>query len=229
MISIPSRAAIKAGIKPRDHGSAQAIALTQGRATHPTKDTKLTSEVKKRISEGVAADWASLTPEQLEKRSQQGKDQWESMTVEERKALLKLAGQAVRKASKDGSRLENFLKTGLTNAGFIVEYHKEGLIPNQKLQIDLFIPELMTAIEIDGPSHFLPIWGQENLQRNIRASLEKTGLLIAHGFVMIRVKQLKKNVSKKLERDVLAKLIPILHGVKLNFPGPTDRLIEIEG
>ena len=56
---------------------------------------------------------------------------------------------------------------------------------NENLEIDLFIPALKTAIEIDGPAHFLPIWGQQSLERHIRADAQKAGLLINRGFVVL--------------------------------------------
>ena len=87
---------------------------------------------------------------------------------------------------------------------------------------------LRTAIEIDGPAHFLPIWGETNLQRHIRADAQKAGLLINRGFAIIRVKNLIKNLSAKNMRDVLNSIIVELKKIEEEFPPPTKRLIEIE-
>lgn len=222
------RAAIKLGIKPKDKSAAQAAALKSQRATHPTEATQRPLTVKQRISEAVADNWAHLDPEKLRYRASVSRHQWENMSEDERQQLLKLAGDAIRKAAKEGSKLEKFLRTELTKAGFMLEYHREGLVPNQKLQVDLFIPSLATAIEIDGPSHFLPIWGEDNLERNIRADAEKTGLLLQMGVIVIRVKQLKKSVSQKLKRDALAAVLEKLYQIKKDFPNRYHRLIEIE-
>ena len=50
--------------------------------------------------------------------------------------------------------------------GFKVEFHKEHWLQNHRLQLDLFIPDLRTVVEVDGPSHFKPVWGMENLIKN---------------------------------------------------------------
>lgn len=222
------RAAIKAGITPRERSAAQINALKSGRAQHPTQGRPREETVKLRISEGVAKKWSQATPEMLQQRSETARQQWNNMSEDERQHFLKLAGDAVRVASKEGSQLEKFLFSALTNAGFVIEYHREGLVSNQKLELDLFLPALSTAIEIDGPSHFLPIWGEENLQRNIRSDLEKTGLLLNLGITLIRVKHIKNTVSKKTQRDLLNSVLAILEEIRDKYPTPPNRLIEIE-
>ena len=116
----------------------------------------------------------------------------------------------------------------MTKAGYETIFHKRGLLANDKLEVDLFLPVLRTAIEIDGPAHFVPIWGETNLQRHIRADAQKAGLLINRGFAIIRVKNLIKNLSAKNMRDVLNSIIVELKKIEEEFPPPTKRLIEIE-
>ena len=61
------RRALKShGIKLRDKGSAQAVALKKGRSSHPTKDKGHSEEAKLKISEGVAQNWENLSYEELE-------------------------------------------------------------------------------------------------------------------------------------------------------------------
>jgi len=87
---------------------------------------------------------------------------------------------------------------------------------------------LKTAIEIDGPAHFLPIWGETNLQKHIRADAIKAGSFINRGFVILRVKNLIRNLSSKNMRDVLDLVIEALVNIENNFPSPDKRLVEIE-
>lgn len=150
------------------------------------------------------------------------------MSEEEKANLRKLAAEAVRKASKEGSKIEKFIYEGLTKAGYDVIFHKRGLVANDKLEVDLFVPSLKTAIEIDGPAHFLPIWGQENLERHIRADAQKAGLLINRGFVVLRVKNIIRNLSQKNMRETLAGVVEQLEKIEKKFPPATKRLIEIE-
>jgi len=222
------RALIREDVEIKDKSTAQKAALNAGRATHPTEGKQRSEEVRIRIAEGVAADWANADPATLKSRSDKAKQQWELMPQHERDALLKAARDAVRAASKEGSQLENFLLEGLTKAGYAVSYHVTGLVPNQNLEVDLLVPSLSTAIEVDGPSHFLPIWGEESLQRNIKSDLQKTGLLLAQGLVIIRVKQLSSNVSTLLKRRALAAVLEAIQGVEKKFPARNKRLIEIE-
>jgi len=150
------------------------------------------------------------------------------MSDEDKANLRKLAAEAVRKASKEGSKIEKFIYEGLTKLGYEVIFHKRGLVVNDKLEVDLFLPNIKTAIEIDGPAHFLPIWGEESLQRNIRSDAQKAGLLINRGFVILRVKNIIRNLSQKNMRDTLNGIVVELKKIEKNFPPVSKRLIEIE-
>ena len=94
--------------------------------------------------------------------------------------------------------------------------------------VDIYIPDMKLAIEIDGPAHFLPIWGEESLQKHIRADAEKAGLLIARGYAILRVKNVIRNLSAKNMRDALEGVITAVKKVEKKFPPQSKRLIEIE-
>jgi very-short-patch-repair endonuclease len=222
------RALIKDETELRSKSAAQALALKSGRAQHPTEGTERPPETRKLISEGVAQDWAESDEEKLRLRSDAAKRQWDAMSREEQEALRAAAAEGIRRTSKEGSRLEKSLLRDLTKAGMKVYFHRDDIIPHPRLQLDLFLPELKTVIEIDGPSHFLPIWGEDKLQRNIKADLTKSGLVLFHGMCMIRIKHLHKNVSAKLERDVFEAVTKTLNKIRVKFPVKTKRLIEIE-
>ena len=72
------------------------------------------------------------------------------------------------------------------------------------------------AIEVDGPSHFYPIWGYDNLQKHITADAKKSGLLLGAGLTVIRVANKAKTVSKKHERDTLKAVLEVL--AKPSYP-----------
>ena len=222
------RAAIQFGIKPRDKSSAQKEALKSGRHGHPTKGTSRKKETKEKISDKVSASWKNLSDEEYKGRVKQAKKQWKSMTVEEKRALRSAASEAVRKASVEGSKLEKFMAKSLREAGYVVQFHRKGLVLNDKLEVDLFLPELRTAIEIDGPSHFFPIWGEKSLSRNLRADAQKTGLLLSGGFIIIRIKHLTKHLSNKYMRDLSKVVLERLEKISEEFPKKNDRFIEIE-
>ena len=157
------------GVDLRDRSSAQTVAIQSGRHEHPTRGKKRTEAEKVAISNGMSSFWENMEDSERERRANLSKEQWASMSEEERANLRKLAAEAVRKASKEGSKIEKFIYEGLTKAGYHAIFHKKGLVSNRNMEIDIFLPALKVAIEIDGPAHFLPIWGEVSLQKHIRA------------------------------------------------------------
>ena len=222
------RAAINFGIQPRNKSQAQRTALESGRHKHPTKGQSRPEEVKIKISETLSDTWSNMSDEEYQKRVDNAKRQWENMPQEQKDKLRSAAAEAVRRTTKEGSRLEKFLVNSLRENGFQVQFHRKGLIMNERLEVDLFLPELKTAIEVDGPSHFFPIWGEESLERNMRADAQKSGLLTTNGFVIVRVRHISKHVSNKHKRDLLSQVLGVLSDIQKEFPKEDKRLIEVE-
>jgi len=222
------RTAIQLGIKPRGKSKAQALALKHGRIKHPTKGVKRDEAVRHKIADGVAAHWNEMDESEYQSRVDKAKEQWAKMSEQDKEALMKAAAKGVRKASVDGSKMENFVLNKLRSLGYVVQFHRKGLLMNERLEVDLFLPEQKTVIEIDGPSHFLPIWGEESLARNLKADAQKTGLLITKGFAVIRVKHISKHVSEKHMRDLTGKIIDQIELIDNKFPSKEKRLIQIE-
>ena len=216
------------GVDLKSKSEAQSNALKSGRHKHPTKGRKRTEEERIKISEGMANHWENMSEEERDRRIALAKKQWEEMTENEKSELRSMAAEAVRRASQEGSKIEKFLKEGLTSEGYDVIFHMKGLIPAENLEVDLFVPSLKTAIEIDGPAHFLPIWGEDSLQKNIRSDAKKSGLILSKGYCMIRVKQINKNVSEKSKRKTLALILTELAKISKKFPAKSKRYIEIE-
>lgn len=220
------RDAVKLGFKIRSKSEAQKLALTSGRHKHPTKGEKRSEEVKQKIGKGIMQSWDNLSIEQLHERRKKAKENWEKLSDEEKADITHKANLAVRKASDEGTKLEKFLLTKLINMGYKVEFHKEQFLSNTKLQIDLFLPIMNVAIEIDGPSHFEPIWGQDVLDKNVKYDNKKNGLIIGRGMVLIRIKQTKDYSAARAEL-ISSRLIGQLEAIDLNFPTVDNRYIEI--
>lgn len=220
------RASIKFGIKPRDKSEAQSIALTEGRHGHPTKGKKRSTEDKIAISEGVSKSWENLSDSAYDARVEKGRQQWDALSPEKRHEIQSKAIKAIRKTSRDGSKLEKFIRDYLKSAGFLIEFHKDNLLANQKLEIDLFLPANNIAIEIDGPSHFLPIWGEEAMRKAQKADAQKNGLLILYKINVIRVKQLRRNLSEKNLRDASEAVLKSVNDILQK--GSIGLLYEVE-
>ena len=225
----PNRRALKShGIKLRDKASAQSVALKKGRSSHPTKDKGHSEESKIKISESVAQNWENLSDEEIELRRELARKQWGEMSDEHKKKMRELAAPGIKRASTEGSKLEKYLRDELTKNGYVIEYHRKGIIPNSNLEIDIYLPELSVAIEIDGPSHFMPIWGQQALNRTIKSDNEKNGLLRYHGIIVLRVAQKRKTMSKKAMRDTWSAIHEELIKISKKKPGKNRRFKEIE-
>ena len=216
----------KHGVQLRGKGEAQKIALEQGRTEHPTKGKVMKDSTKFKISEKQGELWDNMTAKQRQERVDNGKDSWNKKTASERQDSIKKAHEAVQEASRIGSKMENYLLQELTKKGFRIDFHKEHWLQNHKLQLDLFVPDLRTAIEIDGPSHFRPVWGMEQLIKNQKADRQKTGLILAQGLVLVRVK-MEKKFSQRYSRQTLSKLLEILSNIKEQYPQEDERYFEI--
>lgn len=219
-----------AGVQLRGKGEAQKEALESGRHNHPTKGKKRTEAERLKISESVAKIWENMSDEDRESRSKLAKENWDNMTTEERQNLKKKASDAVRKSAELGSKLERHLLVELQRNGYKVEFHREALVSNEKLEMDLFLPNFFppVVIEVDGPAHFFPIWGQESLTKHLTSDKIKNGLLLESGYVVIRIKHLVKNLSEIHKRRVLAAVLETLDKLKTNKVNDSERLIEIE-
>jgi very-short-patch-repair endonuclease len=189
------RDAKKFNIKIRDKSDAQKNALASGKSKHPTKGSKRSDNVKNKIGMSVLKSWENLSDSELTARKIKSKEAWDNMDSDLKDQILRSANSAVRETSRVGSKLEHYLLNRLIGDGHKVDFHKEQILSNTKLQIDLFLPNLGVAIEVDGPSHFEPVWGKDSLERNKKYDNKKTGLIIGKNLKLIRIKQ-KKDFSK---------------------------------
>lgn len=202
------------GGKLRTKSEAQALALKYNRTKHPTAGTVRDESTKIAISEKVASSWSKISDEEYERRVENSRERWNNIPEQEREEMTKSAGEAIRVASKEGSKLEKYVCEQLETAGYKVLFHKKGLIINDDLELDMFLPTVKTAIEIDGPSHHFPIWGEEKFQKTTQSDYDKNSLLLKEGYSIIRVKNTIKNTSNKFKRELMSKLLQVLESLK---------------
>lgn len=222
------RILIKNGVELKDKSEAQKNAIQTGKAKHPTLGKKRTHEEKLHISSGIKKYWDNMDDKTYDDKVKKSKERWENMSENDKHKMLDSAIKAIQVAGKEGSKLEKFLYNEISSAGFRVEYHKKYLIQNENLEIDMYIPEIKTIIEVDGPSHFLPIWGEEKLSKQIKADYNKTGLILSKGMVILRIKNLSDSVclsdKEKLKIDIISRL----QSIQKKFPPKSERYIEVE-
>jgi very-short-patch-repair endonuclease len=218
----------KHGISLKTHSQAQRVALEQGRAKHPTMGRKRTEEERLKISSSVCNYWDNMDDSERTRRVELARKRWNEMSPDKRDEICSAAIKAIQLAGKEGSKLEKFLVEALRKEGYKVDFHKKDLIPTQKLEIDMYLPGLQTIIEIDGPSHFLPIWGADKLAKQIRADEQKSGIILSKGYVIMRVKNLSDFISLKAKDSLLREVKSQLEKIEKNFPSRSERFIEIE-
>lgn len=206
------RDAKKFNIPIKSKSQAQKNALKSGKHKHPTKGRVRSEQEKSKIGIGVMKNWENMSDKELNNKKLKAKKIWEQKSVDEKNNMLIKANQAIRESSKRGSKLEYFVLQYLISEGFKVDFHKEQFLVNTKLQIDLFLPRINIAIEVDGPSHFAPVWGEKSLQRNIEYDKKKTGLILGKGYKLIRIKQ-QKDFSKSRASVVCHKLSKALNNI----------------
>ena len=218
------RALVKLGVPRRSYGEAQANALKNGAAVHPTKGKTFDKDRRERMSDLMAKYWDSMSEEEKLRRAHIGKIKWEEKSDSEKEAMSAAAAEACRVAAKEGSKLEKYLRSALADSGYAVEFHKTNLTKDDRLEVDLYIPSLKLAIEIDGISHFEPVWGEERLRKHQASDTKKVSMLLSEGYNILRVKQLTKTLSDKKKRETLKAILNVLPKFSLT----TSELIEIE-
>lgn len=222
------RLLIKNGIELKDKSEAQKNAIQTGKSTHPTMGKKRSQEEKLKISRSIKNYWSEMDDKTYDSKVKQAKQRWKNMSDIDKNKMLDAAIKAIQTAGKEGSKLEKYLYEEITKAGYKVDFHKKYLIQNENLEIDMYLPDLKTIIEVDGPSHFLPIWGEEKLQKQIKADNNKTGLILSKGLLIIRIKNLSDTVCLADREKLRLDLLKTLGTIKDAFPPKSKRYIEIE-
>lgn len=218
----------KYGFILRDKSEAQKNALDKGVSKHPTEGRKRSKKEKDNISEGLHNSWKNMSKEDKAERKKKCQENWENLGQEKRDEILRKANEAFRLTATDGSKMEKFLEKNLQAAGFRAILHQKGLVTNTELEVDIYLPEIKTIIEVDGPSHFIAIWDEERLAKTIKADKEKSGLFLAAGYCIIRIKHTRKNDSQYLYRSTMKKVIKVVNEIKTKFPPVGKRYFELE-
>jgi len=218
----------KLGIELRDKSEAQKNALEKGISIIPTSGRQRTENEKLKISKSLSKNWQTISTDKYEERCNKARERWNNLSEIEKENMRQKALIEIHKASKEGSKLEKFLREILKQNGYHALYHIDNLITGNKLEVDMYIPALKAIIEVDGLSHFEPIWGEEKLRKQIKSDMEKNGLVLSKGFVMIRIKHLHYNLTYANKEKLKHSILDILKKIEYKYPEESQRYIEIE-
>jgi len=185
-----SRFMSRNGIMARNKAQAQKNYL-KGH-DHQMMGHKHSDETKQSISLGLGRFWDGLTDEAREeykRRMGSGwKRKWEAMSEQEREALMKDLSTKAKVAQGKGSRLERFIAEELRQRGYLVVERSTNHTAGKDFEVDLALPKEMIAIEVDGPTHFLPIYGEEHLAKQQDRDARKDAMINAIGYNVLRVR-----------------------------------------
>lgn len=197
----------KEGVKIRSKSDAQSAAIKTGRHKHPTKGTQRDEETRLKISSSMVDYFSDISDEEMQKRVDSSTERWYNMTEKERADFIKMGNKAIRQSKVDGSKLENLVMDALKEAGYAPIFHDDNILPKRKLEVDINLPTYMTAIEVDGPSHFLPIWGEDKLKKQKKFDKDKNALLTNHGFKVIRIQCVRNKIPLSVEKELVDNLL----------------------
>lgn len=183
---------------------------------HPTKGRHRTEDEKIKMGAALSKGWKDTSDarkdqiEKQKKRIAKNPGQMKEMSVK--------GSEGLRKAAKNGSRLEHYLREKLAENGFVSIQHRDKVLPNERFEFDLFIREMGIIIEVDGPTHFEPVFGDESLNKSLSRDQLKTKLAIEQGYKMVRVKQFKGH-SQHYFREIFNEVLKLILDIKNGLPG----------
>ena len=82
------RILLKAGVDLKSKSEAQRNALKSGAAKHPTEGRERSENEKVSIGKAMKQFWKEIDPEELERRKEISKIQWENMSESDKEAIL---------------------------------------------------------------------------------------------------------------------------------------------
>jgi very-short-patch-repair endonuclease len=98
--------------------------------------------------------------------------------------------------SGDGSRFENFIAEKLAEVGYKLEQRSHNYTPGKKYHVDIALPEQKIIIEVDGPTHWQPIYGEDELVKVQNKDKQKDSALNANGWNVLRVQDGSGSTSR---------------------------------
>lgn len=190
--SVIRRHLIYFAIPIRSASEAQALAESSGRRKNPTKGRKRRQDEIANLARGVSQAYHNQSPEAKEARANQLRAQYENMTDEQKDKFRTKGAAAVRDAAKSGSKMDIYVAEQLRRKGYHVEQHKQFIIENEKMHIDVFLPEINVGIEIDGPTHLRPVYkfgaeAQADFTHQQERDRRKNAQFIQSGLRIIRL------------------------------------------
>lgn len=199
----------KYGIPPRDRSDARKLAIQQ--RGHHMEGKVRTEEEKLAISMSLQSYWDELPEDEAEERRKNAAKvamaNWEALDEEQKKETINKLHKGNKKAANRGSKNENAVAEMLKERGYKVYQRTTEFTPECTYEIDIALPSLSIAIEIDGPTHWSPVYGEENLERVQAKDERKDQMLMSCGWSIVRCRDHSSSPSKAICRRIVDRLI----------------------
>jgi len=185
-----SRFMKKHGILSRDKAQAQKNYLRDHQ--HQMQGKKHTDASKQKISKGLGEFWEKLSDDDKEELKRKigsaWRRKWQKMSEQDRKMMMESLSNKAKESQGAGSRFERYVAENLRKRGYLVEERSTNYTAGKQFEIDIALPKERVAIEIDGPTHFLPIHGEEHLKTQQERDARKDELLNSAGYNVLRIR-----------------------------------------
>lgn len=189
-------------------------------------------EEKDNISKGLQGFWTTMEDEEKNylknKMAESAKVQWSSMSEHERKDAIYRMHLASKSKMYAGSKNENAIADMLVKSGYTIYQRTNNYVPGNKFEIDIAIPNLSIAIEWDGATHFMPIYGEEHLQKVIEKDDAKDSALMDAGWRVIRCRDHSTAHSRAFCRRSVDKIIGAIKDIVDNKKEPCVVVLDME-
>lgn len=193
-----SRFMKKHGIVSRDKAAAQKNYLKEH--DHQMKGKTHNEETRNKISKGLGEFWDNLPDEDKEALRQKigsaWRRKWQQMSDNDRKIMMESLSAKAKEVQGQGSKLERFIAEELRKRGYTVEERSTNYTAGKQFEVDIALPKEKIAIEVDGPTHFLPIHGEEHLKSQQERDARKDELVNSAGYHMLRIRDNNGPLSK---------------------------------
>lgn len=232
-----ARVCKKHNIEANNRSESQKNSIASGRSKHPTAGKIRSEDEKILISERMKKVWNNKTDEEKELHRQKARDIFLSLSEETRKEYIKKSIDTNRLvAAVEGSKLEKYIVSQLIKQGIKVKLHSKYVIENEEMHVDIMLPEFDIAIEVDGPSHFKNIYGEDILKKRVEKDAVKNWLLVSAGYIVIRARFPRSYVSKSDLREFTKKLLEVIDYINTmiledseDFKKLENRIIYLDG
>lgn len=210
------RACKKFGFALRDKSTAQSLNLEHN--GHPLQGVERSEAEKEKISMGIQSHWESLSDaERANKKlevAKRIKNAWASKDEDDKKETIKKLNSNKNKASREGSKLEKMIIAELLKHGIHAESRATHYVSDEKFEIDIAIYKDSLAIEVDGPTHWDSIYGEENLKKVKEKDSRKDKMLNGLGWKVLRLIDKSNNPTRAVCRRAVSIILDVLEQPK---------------